>query len=477
MHNEIIKTLEAAGWPARLVGGCVRDQLLGRTPKDFDIVTLANPDQICEALTQGIFDKSTLIRVGESFGVIKVAWGGQVVDVATARSDGEYTDGRRPDNIQFASFKEDMSRRDFTINALSIGKDDFIFDYFRGQEDLEKKVIRTIGEPSERFNEDYLRMLRAVRFAVQLDFRIDTIVIDAIQHMAQNITKISAERVSDEFRKIMLSGNAVRGLELLKSTGLLQHIIPEFVETWGPKGYQDPKHHPEGNVWTHTRQVVSHAEKTGDFVLIMGAMLHDIGKPGTQEIREGDCNCDASISSCAHPERITNLGHDKLGAEMSRVICERLRLTAKETDSICDLVRLHMLMHNVDKLRKSRLIAILSRDDIDQLMQLQHADSLGSFFYHGIEELHNYPLSEVGERISTKSRKEFITSKIQELKPVWEVPAILSGGDLIKAGYKPGPMFKTILSKVRNAQLEGQLQNKDQALELVKLMRLTTGKI
>lgn len=458
MKYEIIKTLEAAGFQARLVGGCVRDLILGRTPSDFDIVTMAMPDQICETLSQ-----YTLVEVGKSFGVIKVVTTEGVIDVATTRADGNYTDGRRPTDVQFLkSFRCDASRRDFTINAMMLDQEGGIIDYFGGREDLQNRIIRTIGDPYARFNEDYLRMLRAVRFAVQLDFNMDYAMQSAIRSLSEKIQLVSAERVSEELRKILISGNASRGLALLRDLNLLQYIIPEFVETWGPKGEQDPKHHPEGNVWIHTIQTVRGVQDTKDFVLICGALLHDIGKPATQEIVTSYNGIDnTNLDQIYDKVRISNLGHDKVGAEMSRVICERLRLTSKETEGICDLVRLHMIMHNVDKLKRSKLISLLSREDIGQLTALQDADSLSA--------------DRSGD--NPKSRKDFILSKILELKAVWQVPPILTGADLIAAGYKPGPSFKSVLNKVREAQLEGELSTKAEALEAVKLLHLTTGKI
>ena len=419
-HNLILEILEKNGFQARMVGGCVRDNLLSREPKDIDIVTNADPDQIVRSLAC-----FKLVLTGKQFGCIKVILSEkQEIDVVTLRSDSDYSDGRRPDKVEFVGcFKTDADRRDFTINGLSQCKEGNIYDYHRGEEDLKEGIIRTIGFPRERFQEDYLRMLRAIRFASQLNFEIAPLTWEAIKGHASKIENVSAERITEEFKKILLSPHPVLGLQLLKDSGILEVILPEIKDLWGIRG----------DVWQHSLNVVQSLVDTVEkpsFILMFAGLLHDIGKPSTFAIENG---------------KITNNGHAETGAEIAQKICERFKLSNVETKQIVELVRMHMKMHVVREMRKSKLVALLGREDIENLISLQHADSLGALN-------------------ASKSMRSFLREKQIEHAKTISVPPLVTGSDLIAIGLKPGPQFKSILAEIRELQLEEKLENRESAL-------------
>jgi len=421
---DTINTLRRNGFPGFLVGGCVRDRLLGIEPKDFDIATSASPVQIAR-----LFPKAQL--VGAHFGVsLLVDAPGVEVEIATFRSEGAYTDGRRPDEVVFvADAALDARRRDFTINGLfedpASGE---IFDYIGGQADLESKRIRAIGDAELRFQEDHLRMLRAVRFAASLDFTIEPETLAAIRHQAEHITRISAERVRDELVRILTEGNPRYGLELLDSTGLLAHLLPEVKAFQGVE--QPPEFHPEGDVWTHVLLMLEGLRKPVP-TLAWGVLLHDVGKPPT--FRRAD--------------RIRFDGHAEIGAAMTEEILARLKFANDEVAQISSLVANHMKFKDIKKMRLSTLKRFLRLPHFEQHLELHRLDCLSS---NRKTEFYNYAQSKLAE------------FGHEQLRP----PSLISGTDLIAAGYKPGPKFKQALAAVETAQLEGEIKSKELALAL-----------
>ena len=305
LARRIVETLQAAGEAAYFVGGCVRDRLLGRDIQDWDVTTSAQAAKV-----RSLFERSE--EVGAAFGVVLVHGDGATVEVATFRKDFDYQDGRRPERVTFtSSVEEDVRRRDFTINGLLYDPIvDEVLDLVEGQRDIERKVVRAIGDPRERFAEDHLRMLRAVRFAARLGFAIEADTLGAIRELAPTIQRIAAERVRDELARILTEGGARRGLELLDQTGLLEEILPEVATLQGVE--QSPEHHPEGDVWTHTLLLLENLPSDASVTLAMGALLHDIGKPATFE---------------RTPDRIRFYGHVEAGIQIGEKICRRLRFS------------------------------------------------------------------------------------------------------------------------------------------------------
>ncbi len=431
----IVRSLQDRGHKALLVGGCVRDRLLGLRPKDFDVSTDAKPEQI-----SSYFPGAQL--VGAHFGVILVTRpGGIHVEVATFRSEGAYSDGRRPDEVRFETDPAlDARRRDFTVNGLM--EDPLsgeVFDFVGGQADLKARVIRAIGEPERRFKEDHLRMLRAVRFAARLKFSIEPETLSAIRRQAHWINKISAERVREELIRILTEGGARRGFELLDQCGLLEQVLPEVKAFQGVQ--QPPEFHPEGDVWTHVLMMLDELDKPTP-ALSLGVLLHDVGKPPTFTVAD----------------RIRFTGHAEVGADMTRKILGRLKFPNDEIEQVTSLVANHMRFKDVQQMRLSTLKRFLCLPHFEEHLELHRLDCLAS---NGYTEAYNF----VSEKLS-----EF---REQELRP----QRLVSGKDLIEAGYKPGPCFKQALEAVETAQLEGDISTREQALTLARSVLPKSGQI
>ncbi len=421
---DIVKSLKAAGHEAFLVGGCVRDLLMGKAPHDFDIATSARPEEVAK-----LFKRT--IPVGAQFGVSLVLKGTVPFEVATFRSDLSYKDGRHPEGVVFSTPKEDALRRDFTVNGLffdPIVKR--VIDYVEGEKDLRAKVIRAIGDPARRFEEDRLRILRAVRFSTNLNFPIEPRTAQAVVKFSGKITQVSAERIRDELVKLFTGPNPGRGLELLDESGLLQILLPEVVRMKGVP--QPPEFHPEGDVYVHTKLVLEKLRNPSS-ILAFGALFHDIGKPPTFKVAE----------------RIRFDGHDKVGADMARKICERLRFSNAEADAICELVADHMKFKDVKKMRLSTLKRFIACPTFPEQLKLHRVDCLAS---HG--DLGNW---------------RFLRSKMKELPPeVVRPKPLINGHDLLKLGYRQGPQIGVILRAVEEQQLEGELTSQPDALEWVR---------
>jgi putative nucleotidyltransferase with HDIG domain len=423
------------------VGGCVRDLLLQREPADYDVATSATPAQVMEILPD-------TYAVGAQFGVVLVPLPedqlaptdesatpkAQAVEVATFRSDLGYSDGRRPDEVRFSNDpREDVERRDFTINGLLLDPlTNEVLDFVGGRKDLEAGIIRTIGEPAKRFAEDKLRMLRAVRFAARFEFEIEAETLGAIQRQAQEIQVVSRERVRDEHTKMLTEGQARRAFLLLDESGLLREVLPEISTMKGVQ--QPPEFHPEGDVFVHTLLLLDNLPCPCPPTLAWGALLHDVGKPATFRVA---------------PDRIRFDNHVDVGVKIAEEICERLRFSARDMEQLLALVDNHMRFGHATRMKESTLKKFIRLPGFDEHLALHRADSLAS---HG-----------------NLSTYEFIQKKIAETPPEKIRPApLVTGDDLIAAGYVPGPKFRKILEAVEDAQLEGHLLSHEAALEFVK---------
>jgi len=425
LARSIVARLRDAGHQAYLVGGCVRDLLLGRPPKDFDVATDARPDRVSE-----LFERSE--QVGAHFGVVLVRENTSQVEVATFRSDFSYSDGRRPDAVRFEGDpQQDAIRRDFTINALLLDPGtNRVLDFTGGQDDLRRRVIRAIGDPEARFREDHLRLIRAVRFAARLGFEIESATMAAIQRLHGLISSVSPERVRDELTRILTEGGARRGFELLDQTGLLADILPEVAAMKGVA--QPPEFHPEGDVWTHTLLLLEklrHPTAT----LAMGALLHDVGKPPTFRIAE----------------RIRFDGHVEEGVRLAHGILSRLRFSNEQTELIEALIANHMRFKDTGQMRESTIKRFLRMENFTEHLELHRLDCLSS---NG--KLDSYK--------RMRARLEELSEN--ELRP----KPLVTGRDLIELGYQPGPVFAKMLAVIEDAQLEARVGNKEQALELVR---------
>ncbi len=426
--KQIVARLQQAGFAAFWVGGCVRDFLLGRAAQDFDIATDARPEQV-----EQLFLKT--IPVGKKFGVVIVVEGGHQFQVATFRAEADYQDGRRPETVVFANAGADASRRDFTVNGLFYDPlTEKIHDWVGGEKDLRAKIIRTIGPPEERFGEDHLRMLRAVRFAAQLDFAIEPPTFAAIRVLAPKIKIISAERVRDELIKLFAPPHAARGLVLLRDSGLLEHILPEVAATI--QCAQSPDFHPEGSVFNHLRLMLEKLPRDAAAALPWAVLLHDIAKPVTAER-------DVATG------RIHFYGHEKVGAEMAESILSRLRFPNKPTEAIVACVRHHMQFKDVKQMRKATLRRLLLRETFPLELELHRLDCLGS---HGGLEYY-----------------DFLVQQAEELKhqPALR-PPLLTGDDLMALGVQPGKALGVLLAEIRELQLSDELATPDQAQAWVK---------
>ena len=433
LARQVIARLRAAGHQAYLVGGCVRDLLLGATPKDFDISTDALPGRIME-----LFPNSGL--VGAHFGVVLVSDAFAQVEVATFRSDHDYEDGRRPSAVHFETGPNaDVLRRDFTINGLMMDVEQVllpansnftVLDYVGGRADLDARLIRAIGDPDARFREDHLRLLRAVRFAARLGFAIEPATFAAIRRHATLITRVSAERVRDELVRILTEGGAAYGLDLLDQSGLLAVLLPEIAAMHGVE--QPPEFHPEGDVWAHTRLLLASLDRATP-TLALGALLHDVGKPPVFRVAD----------------RIRFDGHVEKGVEMSRAILTRLRFSRDDTSQVESLVAHHMHFKDVGRMKESTLKRLMRLPRFDEHLELHRLDCLASNGH-----LETYALVK---------RKWEEMAAAGEIKPA----PLIAGADLIAAGYRPSPRFSEILSAVEDAQLEHRLTTPAEALEWV----------
>ncbi len=435
LAERICRVLREAGHQAYFVGGCVRDLVLGREPADFDVSTDATPERV-----QQLFPRN--IAVGAQFGVILVVdkSAGEPpvqVEVATFRSDMGYSDGRHPDQVIYSHSPEaDVKRRDFTINGLLMdpGTGE-VLDFVGGRADLGVGLVRAIGEPGLRFREDKLRMVRAVRFAARFGYAIDPATFAAIRRHAPEILQVSAERLRDELTKLLTEGAARRGFELLDESGLLAAVLPEVSRMEGVE--QPPQFHPEGDVWIHTRMMLERLARGGSSTLAWGALLHDVGKPPT-------------FTPAAGPdERIRFDHHVEVGTRMAEEICRRLRFSNDDTEQIVALVANHLRFKDVFQMRPSTLKRFVRLPRFDEHLELHRLDCLAS---HGLLDAY-----------------EFMRRFLAETPPEQVRPKrLVTGDDLMKMGYRRGPLFKEILQAVEDAQLDGRLSSKDEALAFVQ---------
>jgi poly(A) polymerase len=422
---QIVKTLAQAGFIAYFAGGSVRDLVMKKKPKDYDIATTAAPDDI-----EKLFSKC--VAVGKQFGVMVVILDDFHFEVATFRTEKGYLDARHPDQVAFTSPEEDAKRRDFTVNGLFYDPlSRKIIDFAEGREDIRKKRIRTIGDPETRFREDHLRLLRAIRFSSNLGFKIEPNTWEAIKRLKNEIHTVSPERIRDELVKMFTRQNAGDGIMLLSESGLLREILPEIEAMKNVE--QPPEFHPEGDVFVHTKMLMDELREPST-VLAFGALLHDVGKPRTYSEEKG---------------RIRFYEHAPVGAKMAREILTRLRFSNREIDQIVSCVENHMKFANVKEMRLGKLKQFVARDNFQTELELHRIDCLAS---HRKLELYQFLKQKLNE------------FKKEELKP----KRLLTGDDLIALGITPGPVMKEILSEAYALQLEGKLTSKNEAIEWVK---------
>jgi len=421
--EKIVQMLTQAGHVAVYAGGCVRDALLQRPYPDVDIATSATPDQV-----QSLVPKASDPQ-GKAFGVIRLRIDEHVFEIATFRVDGPYLDGRRPSSITFTTAEEDAKRRDFTINGMFFNPlQNQLLDYVAGQADLSAKIIRAIGDPVSRFTEDRLRLFRAIRFAVQLGFEMEPATWKALIQLSPSSNVISPERVRDELIKIFTSPDPARGFDLLHQSGLLAVWIPELLEMRGCA--QSPEHHPEGDVWVHTRLLLTHLKNPSP-VLALSALLHDIGKPRTSK---------------TDPDgRIRFFGHEGVGARMAEEILRRLRFSNDEVAAITACIANHMAFKDAPNMRVSTLKRLLARPTFLEELELHRIDCSSC---HGQLDIHAF---------LTAKMTEFSQ---EEIKP----KPLLTGNDLQQLGIKPGPSMGKILHQLMDEQLEGKFTDRDGAL-------------
>lgn len=425
--KRLVERLRAAGHEAFFAGGCVRDMLLGKEAHDIDIATSAKPEEV-----QKLFPRT--VAVGAQFGVIVVLEDDFEFQVATFRSDGAYKDGRHPESISFTTAEGDAKRRDFTVNGLFYDPiENRVIDHVGGEADLKAGILRCIGNPEERFSEDKLRLIRCVRFSASLGFEIEGQTWKAVRAMAPRISVVSAERLRDELVKIFMHPSRVRGFDLLDASGLLEILLPEVAHMKGCE--QPPDFHPEGDVFVHTRLMISLLPPEVSIPLVFSVLLHDTGKPAT--FRRDETG------------RIRFNGHEGVSAEITNRIFERLRFSNAETEETIVCVKNHMSFKDVKNMRVATLKRFLARPTIEDEMELHRVDCLGS---HGLLDNH-----------------EFLRAKQVEFSNAPLIPPpLITGRDLIACGYMPGPLFKTILNSVEAAQLEGSVTTAAEALAWVK---------
>ena len=424
----IVRTLRDNGFVAYFAGGSIRDALMGTAPKDIDIATSARPDQV-----QALFRRT--IPVGVQFGVVRVLEAEFEFEVASFRSDGIYLDGRHPQIIQFSTPEIDAARRDFTVNGMFYDPvEDQVIDFVGGQKDLARKLIRAIGVASQRFAEDRLRMLRAVRFASALGFEIEAGTWNAIRAGAKEILVVSPERIRDEMVKILTDARRLRGFDLLDKSGLLAVILPE-VEAL--KGCEQPEQfHPEGDVFVHTRMMLGLLGSEASGTQALAVLLHDIGKPPTRSFDPMD-------------QRVRFNGHDRVGAEMAEQVMTRLRFSRHEIDLVVEAVRNHMVFKDVRQMRPAKLRRFMARPNFGIELELHRVDCAGSH-----RDLENY-------RFLVDKAAEFAR---EPLIP----PPLIRGNDLLALGLKPGPRIGELLEAIQTAQLEGEITTRAEAFERLK---------
>ncbi len=467
---EIVATLRARGYEAYLAGGCVRDLLLGREPADYDVATSATPEVVLD-----LFPRT--FAVGAHFGVVLVAPeagdAGFVTEVATFRSDLAYSDGRHPDAVRYTkTAEEDVRRRDFTINGLlldparferatadpstrpgtpGLTQDDSslgeragvrgavpdglrgaVLDYVGGLADLDAGVVRAIGRAELRFEEDHLRMLRGVRFAARFGFELEAETKRAIQSLAPRIHAVSRERVRDELTKMLTEGRARRAFELLDETGLLAEVLPDVARMKGVE--QPPQFHPEGDVWVHTLMLLEQLEPGCSMTLAWGALLHDVGKPPT--FRRA-------------PDRIRFDGHVEIGVAMGAEICRRFRFSNEETRQVLALIENHMRFMDAQRMKASTLKRFFRLERFEEHLALHRMDCLAGSGY-----LEHW---------------EFVRERFSSMpEGVVRPKSLITGRELIAAGYEPGARFREMLRAAEDAQLEGTIATPEEALKLVR---------
>lgn len=428
---DVVRRLRNADHEALWAGGCVRDELLGLVPKDYDVATDARPEEV-----RRLFRRT--VAVGANFGVVEVLgpradsqW--LKVQVATFRSDVSYSDGRHPDAVVFSSAREDALRRDFTINGMFFDPlENKLVDYVGGQDDLQAKVLRAIGDPATRIAEDKLRMLRAVRIATRFELAIDPATFAAIRTAAREITVVSAERIADELRKLLVDSRRAQGVRLLHETGLMNAILPELVPMKGlPQGLPGA---PHGDLWDHVQRVLESLPPEPSFPLAFAALLHDVGKPRTVG---------------RTPDKYTFYSHEHVGSRLASEICQRLKLSNVERERVEWLVDKHQFLSDARKMRLAKLKTTLAHPGIRELLALHRADAAAS-----------------GKSVD---HVEYCEQLLREWTPAdLDPPPLLTGEDLKELGLEPGPLYKKLLDAVREAQLEGTITTREGALELVK---------
>jgi poly(A) polymerase len=423
----LVERLTRRGFEAYFVGGCVRDMLMGKEPLDHDIATSARPDQI-----SGMFPH--VVPVGKQFGVMLVVEEGHAFQVATFRSDMEYHDGRKPSGVRFSSAREDVLRRDFTVNGLLYDPlEGRLWDYVDGEQDIRGKIIRTIGDPRKRFTEDKLRLLRAVRFSSTLGFEIEQSTFSALSELAHEITVVSQERVRDELVKMMIGPKAGAGLDLLDRTGLLAILLPEV---YAMKGVRQPAiFHPEGDVFAHTKKMLDSMVEPS-VVLAFAVLLHDVGKPPTFSVSD----------------RIHFMRHQTVGGEIAREVCGRLRFPNHLRDDIAACVENHMAFLDVKKMKESTIRRLMRRPTFPDELELHRLDCLASD--------------------SDLSAWELLTAKVEEYgREEAKAAPLLTGHDLIELGFPEGPLIGKILREIEDLHLEGELTTREAALAWVNRRR------
>jgi poly(A) polymerase len=424
---DIVAQLQRAGYVAYLAGGCVRDHLLGVEAKDYDVATSARPEEV-----QRLFPRVSDLT-GKSFGVVRVIVGDGAYEVATFREDGLYKDGRRPDSVRYATAEEDAQRRDFTVNGLFFDPvADKLIDYVGGESDLKAGIIRAIGNPEDRFTEDHLRLLRAVRFATRLYFKIEPKTWAAICKLAPNVRTVSAERVRDELNKIFTADKPELGLDLLDQSGLLKEVLPDIAALHGVE--QPPQFHPEGDVYQHVRMMLSKIEHP-NLALALGVLFHDVGKKPTATVDENG--------------RIRFNGHETVGAEMTERIMTDLRYDNKTIHTVCELVQHHMQFKDVPHMRPATLKRMMARDNFEVELELHRIDCASS---HGDLKHHEF------------LKQQLETMSPEEIDP----PPLINGKDLLAMGILPGKQMGRMLEAVRVAQLDGSVQTRAEALALAR---------
>jgi tRNA nucleotidyltransferase/poly(A) polymerase len=439
VHNRLVNARELAnsicdllirnGFQALLAGGCVRDLLLGREPADYDVATNATPEQV-----MSLFPES--VAVGAQFGVILIPRDGHKVEVATFRSDVGYSDGRHPDAVVYSkTAEEDVQRRDFTINGLLMRHDTGeILDFVGGRADLQAGIIRAIGQADKRFAEDKLRMLRAVRFAARFGFEIEPETFRAIHQHTKNIAQVSAERIREELTKMLLEGSAGTAFRLLDGTGLLQEVLPEIAAMKGVE--QPPQYHPEGDVWVHTCMMLDGIPGGSAASFAWGVLLHDVGKPPTFR------------SAAETGDRIRFDGHVEVGISIGEEICRRLKMSGDDTEQILALIANHMKFKDVEQMRASTLKRFVRLPKFDEHLALHKLDCLASH-----QKLEAY---------------DYVHGFLARTPPEQVRPQrLLTGDDLVYMGYRPGPRFSEILHAIEDAQLEGVISTREEALQFV----------